>query len=209
MQVRISSVSAESIPWDTVGRLSLELEADDDDDEPAVVAARALKARGRSPRALWALLRDAAVGLSRDDKAAADALFLTLELRRIPLESLQPALLPDDADAPDFLARTFAARREPRNDEKATVVEVLNGTDSQGLAAQASKVLRSKGVDVMSIGQAPHPRSRTVVYDRTGDFVRAARVRAALGCATAIAATRIDTLRGVDASVELGADCDF
>ncbi|UPT74269.1 MAG: hypothetical protein M0D55_00415 [Elusimicrobiota bacterium] len=50
---------------------------------------------------------------------------------------------------------------------------------------------------------------RTVVYDRTGDFEKASRVRAALGCPTAIAATRIDPLRGVDASVELGGDCSF
>jgi hypothetical protein len=34
-------------------------------------------------------------------------------------------------------------------------------------------------------------------------------VRAALGCPSAIAATRIDPLRGVDASVELGDDCSF
>jgi hypothetical protein len=46
-----------------------------------------------------------------------------------------------------------------------------------------------------------------VVYDRTGVFARAARVRKALGCPAAIAATRIDALRGVDASVELGVDC--
>ena len=89
------------------------------------------------------------------------------------------------------------------------VAEVLNGTDVQGLATQAAKILRSKGVDVMEIKQASRPRSRTVVYDRTGDFDRAARVRAALGCPTAIAATRIDALRGVDASVELGEDCRF
>jgi hypothetical protein len=87
-------------------------------------------------------------------------------------------------------------------------VEVLNGTDAAGLAAQAAKVLRSKGVDVMSLGKG-RPRLRTVVYDRTGDFVRAARVRKALGCPTAITATRIDALRGVDASVELGADCSY
>jgi methyl coenzyme M reductase alpha subunit len=60
----------------------------------------------------------------------------------------------------------------------------------------------------MSLGQT-RPRLRTVVYDRTGDFDRAARVRAALGCPTAIATTRIDALRGVDASVELGGDCTF
>jgi len=145
----------------------------------------------------------------KEMEAAADALLLTLELRRTPLESLQPALLPDDPAAPAFLGRAFAPFPEPREEDKAIVVEVLNGTDAAGLAAQAAKVLRSRGVDVMALGQAPRPRSRTVVYDRIGDFERAARVRAALGCPTAIAATRIDPLRGVDVSVELGGDCAY
>lgn len=207
-QMKISTLSLEPISWEGAGRLTLELESDEEDDEPVVAAARALKARGRSPRALWSLARRAAAGLSRGDKAAADALLLALELRLTPLEGLEPAVLPEDPAAPVFLARAFTSQPEPRTDDKAIVVEVLNGTGAPGLAAQAAKVLRSKGVDVMALGQT-RPRSRTVVYDRTGDFSRAALVRAALGCPTAIAATRIDALRGVDASVELGGDCAF
>ncbi len=208
-QVKLSALSLEPIDWDGAGRLALELEPGEDDDEPAAAAARALKARGRSARALGALVRRAAVGLARGDKAAADALLLTLELRRTPFESLEPALFPDDAAAPAFLGRAFSAKREPRDDEKAVVVEVLNGTSTAGLAAQAAKVLRSRGMDAMVGGQAPHPHTRTLIYDRTGDFDRAARVRAALGCPEAMTATRIDALRGVDASVELGDDCRF
>lgn len=203
-QIRLSELSAEPIRWDGAGRLRLELEAVADLDEPAAAAAFALKARGRSPRAVWRLLRDAAAGFLNRDPSAADALLLTLELRRVPLERLQPALLPDDASA--FLARAFAPRVEPRNGDKAIVAEVLNGTSTPGLAAQAAKVLRLHGVDVIALGQA-RPRSGTAVYDRIGDFESAARVRAALGCPTAITATRIDALRGVDVSVELGVDC--
>ncbi|MBI2386076.1 MAG: LytR C-terminal domain-containing protein [Elusimicrobia bacterium] len=208
-QIRFSELSLEPVRWDGAGRLSLELAPGDEEEEPAVAAARALKARGRSPRALWPLARRALDGLLKGDKAAADALLLTLELRRVPLERLQPASLPDDAAAPGFLARAFASRLEPRDEEKTVVVEVLNGTDVPGLAAQAAKVLRLSEMDAMVMGQTPRPRSRTVVYDRIGDFERAARVRAALGCPTAIAATRIDPLRGVDASVELGGDCSY
>jgi hypothetical protein len=205
-QIKISALSLEPISWEGAGRLALELEAGAENDE---AAARALKARGRSPRALWTLARHAATGLFHGDKAAADALLLALELRLVPLEGLEPALLPEDASAPVFLAHAFASQPETRSDDKAIVVEVLNGTDAVGLAAQAAKVLRLKGVDVMALGRASRPRSRTVIYDRIGDFNRAARVRAALGCPTAIAATRIDALRGVDASVELGGDCSF
>lgn len=206
-QVRLSALSLEPIRWDGAGRLSLELEPDAEFDEPAAAAAAALKARGRSPRALWGLLRGAVAGLLSGDRSAGDALLLALELRRVPLERLQPALLPDDADAPVFLARAFALRPEAGGEDKAIVVEVFNATSVAGLAAQAAKVLRSEGMDAMVMGQAPQPRSRTVVYDRLGDFNRAALVRAALGCPTAIAATRIDALRGVDVSVELGGDC--
>ncbi len=208
-QVKLSALSLEPISWEGAGRLSLELSSVEDDPEPAVAAACALKRRGRSPRALWSLTRRAVAGALRGDKAAADALLLTLELRRTPLESLEPALLPDDAASPGFLARAFTAQLEPRSDDKATVIEIFNGTDVQGLAAQATKVLRSKGMDAMVLGQAARPRSRTVIYDRTGDFDRASRVRAGLGCPTAITATRIDALRGVDVSVELGDDCAF
>lgn len=210
-QEKLAALSLEPLAWDVAGRLSMRLPAGEEEDEPAVAAAAALKMRGRSARALLALTREALRGLRAGDKTAADALLLTLELRRAPLENLEPALLPDDASAPAFLARAFAPRGPAAKEEnaKAIVAEVLNGTDVQGLASQASKILRSKGVDVMEIKQASRPRSRTVVYDRTGDFSRATRVRAALGCPTAITATRIDPLRGVDASVELGSDCSF
>ncbi|MEK7234448.1 MAG: LytR C-terminal domain-containing protein [Elusimicrobiota bacterium] len=208
-QIKISALSLEPISWEGAGHLTLELEVGEKNAEPAVAAAHALKARGRSARALWSLARHAMAGLSRGDKAAADALLLTLELRRIPLEGLEPALLPEDAYAPVFLTHAFTSQPEPLSNGKAIVVEVLNGAGTAGLAAQAAKVLRSKGVDVMALGQASRPRSRTVIYDRTGNFSRAARVRAALSCPAAVTATRIDALRGVDASVELGGDCSF
>jgi hypothetical protein len=208
-EAKISTLSLEPISWSGAGRLTLDLEPDEEDDEPAVAAALALKRRGRSPRALMSLFRRSVQGLVRGAPDAADALLLTLELRLVPLEHLEPALLPDDASAPAFLARAFSTRPPPEPDAKAIVAEVLNGTDAPGLAAQATKVLRSQGIDAMVMGRASRPRSRTVVYDRTGDFDRAARVRAALGCPAAIAATRIDVLRGVDASVELGDDCRF
>lgn len=209
-QERISALSLEPVSWEGAGRVSLDLAADEDGDEPSVAAARELKARGRSPRALAALAKAAWSGLRAGDKTAADAFLLSLEMRRVPLENLEPALLPADPEAPAYLGRALSPRT-PRaaGEERPVVVEVLNGTDSPGLAAQASKVLVSRGVDVIAKGPAPRPRLRTVVYDRTGDFENAARVRAALGCQTAIAATRIDPLRGVDASVELGGDCSF
>ena len=206
-QGRISTLSLDPIDWEGAGRLDAEIDAKEDDLEYSATAARALKVRGRSPRAWAALANRAIQGLLRGDKTAADPLFFALEMRRVPFERLEPAVLPDDASAPSFLAQVFAPPPPAADDGRANVVEVLNGTDRQGLAAQAAKVLRSHGVDVISLGAASRPRSRTVIYDRTGVFARAAHVRKALGCPTAIAVTRIDALRGVDASVELGGDC--
>jgi hypothetical protein len=45
------------------------------------------------------------------------------------------------------------------------------------------------------------------VYDRVGDFERAEKARAALGCPAARSVTRLDPSRAVDVSVELGSDC--
>jgi hypothetical protein len=206
---KVTALSLEPLQWDGAGRLSAAAREEaegEEDDCPEAAAARGLKARGRSPRELWRLLKAAARGLAAGDRAAADPLLLALELRRVPFERLQPALLPDDAAAPTFLARVFAPPPAAA-DERAIVAEVLNGTDLEGLAKQASKMLRLRGVDVILVGAAGRPRARTLIFDRTGDFSRAARVRDALRCPSAVAATRVDALRAVDATVELGMDC--
>ena len=174
-------------------------------DEPSAEAARALKARVRSPRAWLALISDALRGLRTDDRDALDRLLFAVELRRMPVEHLRPSALPDDAAAADLLGNILSGEERPR-DGKATTAEVLNGTQETGLASRASKMLRLKGVDVMAIG-GTRARARTLVYDRTGDFRRAAEVRAALPCPTARIATRLDPSRAVDVSIEIGEDC--
>jgi hypothetical protein len=116
-----------------------------------------------------------------------------------------PARLPESDLAPAFLGRLLAADERP-DDGRATIVEVLNGAGAPGLASRAAKILRSKGVDVLTTGSAPS-RARTLVYDRVGDFARAEKARAALGCPTARSVTRLDPSRAVDVSIALGADC--
>ncbi|MBI3288750.1 MAG: LytR C-terminal domain-containing protein [Elusimicrobia bacterium] len=209
-QEKISSLSLEPVRWEGAGRLTADfLAAEEEENEPAVEVARALRDRTNSPRAWALLLRGAARGLARGDRAAADPLLFALETRRLDPRRLAPALLPEDAAAPSFLARVLGPQL-PLDDDRTVVVEVLNATSRPGLAAQASKMLRSKGVDAMPLATAPRSRARTMVYDRTGDFAKAARVREALDCPTAAAATRVDALRGVDVSIEMGEDCaDF
>jgi len=203
-EARLRELSPEPIPA-VSARLVIDLAPLEPDDEPSLEAARELKARGRRLRAWLSLARRAARGLSSRDRTGLDALLFELELRRVPLERLEPARLPPEDLAPDFLGRVLAAETPPENARQATA-EVLNGTGLPGLASRAAKVLRSKGVDVLTPASAP-PRARTLVYDRIGDFARADKARAALGCPDARTVTRVDPSRAVDVSVELGLDC--
>lgn len=203
---KTAALATESADWSSAGRIRLDAPARRDEDEPAVDAAFGLKRRLRSPRAWAALARDAFRGLLAGDRSAADLLLFSLELRRLPRKGLRPAWLPGEADAPAFLDRALGGS-EPEPDSRAVTVEVLNGTSAAGLATRASKMMRLHGVDVVTSGAASRGRERTVVYDRVGDFARAARVREILGCPSAVAATRLDATRAVDVSVELGRDC--
>ncbi len=203
-EARLRELSPEPIP-EISARLVVEIPPLALEDEPAVETAAELKARGRKPRTWVALARRAGRGLLKGDRASLDPLLFALELRRTPADHLKPGRLPDDEQASAFLGRILAAD-ESTDDGRATTVEVLNGAGTPGLASRAAKVLRSKGVDVLTTGSSAS-RARTLVYDRIGDFARAAKVRAALGCPSARAVTRLDPSRAVDVSIELGGDC--
>lgn len=203
-EARLRELSPEPVP-SAATRLTVEVAPPETEDEPAVAAALALKARGRSPRAWLSLARRAVRARRAGDRDAFDPLLFALELRRMPLENAEPARLPDEAQAPSLLGRIL--RAEPREpDGRAVTAEVLNDAGAPGLATRAGKMLRLKGVDVLTTGSS-RPRARTLVYDRVGDFRRAASVLSALGCPAARAVTRVDPSRVVDVSVELGGDC--
>jgi hypothetical protein len=203
-EARLRDLSPEPIPAVST-RLLVEVAPPAPEDEPAVAAALALKARGRSPRAWLGLARRAGRALRAGDRAALDPLLFALGLRKAPRENVEPARLPDDAQAPGLLGRILRAE-PPDADPRATTAEVLNGAGAAGLATRAAKMLRLRGVDVLTTGGA-RPRARTLVYDRVGDFRRAAKALAALGCPSARALTRVDPSRVVDVTVELGGDC--
>ncbi len=200
----LRALSPEAIPA-VAGRLDVDMGPLGPGDEPAAEAARALRASARSPRSWARGLGQAWSDLRREGRPALDPLLLAFELRRVPVENLEAARLPDDAQAPALLARLFAGT--PASDDgRATTAEVLNGTARAGLASRAAKMLRLRGVDVLGTARAAQ-RARTMIYDRVGDFRRAAAVRAALGCPGARTVVRPDAARAVDASVELGEDC--
>ncbi len=83
-------------------------------------------------------------------------------------------------------------------------VEVLNATSTARLALSATRLLRDRGFDVVSIGNSPARRDSTLVVDRTNHPEWARLVASVLGRAAVEA--RADTSRYVDISVLIGAD---
>jgi len=82
-------------------------------------------------------------------------------------------------------------------------VEVLNATQTKGLARKATLYLRDRGFDVVGSGNVTEQRSKTVVYDRSGHADWAALVGKAM---EAPVVSRPDTSRYLDATVLIGDD---
>jgi LytR cell envelope-related transcriptional attenuator len=84
------------------------------------------------------------------------------------------------------------------------IVEVLNGTRRSGIAREATRMLRQRGLDVVYFGNAETVVDSTRVIVRRGDPGRGREVRQALGAGMIV--VQPDTLRRVDVSVILGPD---
>jgi hypothetical protein len=83
-------------------------------------------------------------------------------------------------------------------------IEVLNGTNRQGAARTATRMLRRQGLDVVFLGNADSLVDSTRVLARRGDLARAKHVAKALG--GGVVRVEVDTFRRVDVSVILGED---
>lgn len=103
-----------------------------------------------------------------------------------------------------------------RNDEpvvlegprtRAIQLDVRNGTGVPGLAQRVTSYLRSKGFDVVEIGNADSlTLEKTQVFDRSGNLEAARQVAKALGLDDSRVALRIDRTLYLDVSVYLGND---
>ena len=75
-----------------------------------------------------------------------------------------------------------SAPRPPVPGEGPTLaVEVLNGTEVDGLAREIARRLRSDGIDVVYFGSIDRRLDSTVIVVRRGDTSAALPIRAALG----------------------------
>ncbi len=84
------------------------------------------------------------------------------------------------------------------------VIEVRNGTARSGLARQAARLLRERGVDVIFVGTSPARPDSTTVLVRRGGMVRGHELARLLGGARV--RSEPDSLLRVDLTVLLGAD---
>lgn len=96
--------------------------------------------------------------------------------------------VPDDARAPEGVR---------------IKVEVLNATNTRGLARKATVFLRDRGFDVVGSGNDVEPRAKTVVYDRSSHPEWARLVGRAMN---APVVSRPDSSRYLDVTVVIGAD---
>lgn len=84
-------------------------------------------------------------------------------------------------------------------------VEVLNGSGLAGIAWEATQVLRAKGFDVVSFGNAEtYSADSSVVKDRVGRLEMARSVAGALGITHVV--SEPDSTLFVDVTVHLGPD---
>lgn len=136
---------------------------------------------------------------------AFDTLALALELRRIAPDRVRPAWLPEPSARALFWDFLLSAAPRPAPG-RPPAVEVLNASVQKGIALNATKFLRSKGIDVVYFGNsAVHPRS--VVFDRAGNAATARMILDALGCRQAAIVTQLQAEKMLDATVLLAADC--
>ncbi len=143
------------------------------DEPPPVACADWLEGRGRGFRLLKELLRDVR---ARDG----ERLRLDWELSRVPPKNIASAFKPPFRIAEKFYADALSPAFWTPAASVPLLAEVLNASDSPGLAARVTKVLRLKGIDVVNLGNTSSAAPRTVVYDRDGRIGNARKVQDAL-----------------------------
>ncbi|MBI4386330.1 MAG: LytR C-terminal domain-containing protein [Elusimicrobia bacterium] len=167
----------------------------------------------------WIRLPGALRTLRRDpdwaDLSIYDFILLALEYYRLDARSIRPILVSSAqiSTLPRLEARlrglapsVGAADPSQYPGEGPITAEVRNASQSPGIALQATKLLRWRGIDVVDFGNHPVASDTTFVFDRTGDPEPARFVAEALGCSDAEIVTQIDASRHAMTSVVLGRD---
>lgn len=85
-------------------------------------------------------------------------------------------------------------------------VSVLNAAGAQGIATKAKNYLRSRGFDVVEIGNFDKTVSKSCIIDCVGDLRSAMKVAYALGINDSLVVTKVDSNLFLRSSIILGMD---
>lgn len=85
-------------------------------------------------------------------------------------------------------------------------VSVLNACGINGLAAETREYLRTRGFDVVEIGNYPETLNKSMICDRTGNVASAEKVAFALGINDSLIITEKDSTLFIRASIIIGND---
>ena len=140
------------------------------------------------------------------DKPAYDRLLLAREFRRIKPDRIRLSELTDPDLSNRLLSRVFARSRGHGEIGGQVDVEVLNASDTSGLALKATRLLRLRGFDVKHFGNARAPEKSSRFLDRSGNAIGADAVAAALGCHDSEVLTSLVESPRASVSVLLGRD---
>ncbi len=90
--------------------------------------------------------------------------------------------------------------------EEVIQVNVLNACGKKGLAAKAKEFLRSRGFDVVEIGNFEQPMPKSVIIDRLGDINSAKKVAYALGIQDTLIQKQVDSTLYLRSTIVIGDD---
>ena len=85
-------------------------------------------------------------------------------------------------------------------------VNVLNACGKSGLASKVKEFLRSRGFDVVEIGNFDQKLTKSVVIDRLGDVNSSKKVAYALGISDSLVVSQADSSLYLRSSIVIGDD---
>jgi len=129
---------------------------------------------------------------------AYDSLVLLSALRRIDPGHVRPARVSSLGGLPPAFEDPAAVAHR--------TVEILNASDSLGVALKATKVLRWRGIDVVHFGNAPRRGAVTRFIDHVGDRAAAKAAAGALGCPEPEVVTEFEQSPRATLTILLGRD---
>ena len=92
------------------------------------------------------------------------------------------------------------------NAQEVIQVNVLNACGENGLAGKVRNYLRSRGYDVVEIGNYEPSLTKSIVIDRVGDPKSSLKVAYALGISDSLVYSEVDSNMFLRASVVIGKD---